>query len=107
MLWQKNIFYALETDCSFTKELEDRNVADIGSDVTLSCCMDKEYAVQWYKDHCKIDMNDKFRFKEERLKHQLIIADIQENNSGVYSCECGTTKTSCILKVEGFIIYLY
>ena len=52
-------------------------------------------------------MSDKFRFKDKQRKHKLIITDIQAEDSGVYSCECGTAKTSCILKVEGFIIYLY
>jgi hypothetical protein len=37
----------------------------------------------------------------EQLKHQLIIADIQEVDSGVYSCKCGTAKTSCKLNVKG------
>ena len=97
----------LGADCSFTTKLEDRNVVDIGSVVTLSCCLDEKYGVRWYRDHCKISMNEKFESKDEQLKHNLVIADIQEKDSGVYSCECGTTKTSCKLKVEGFIIYLY
>ena len=101
------MFYVLVADCSFIKKLEDRNVADIGSDVTLSCCLDEKYAVRWYKDQSEIFMNDKFRFKDEQCKHQLIIADIQEEDLGVYSCECGTTKTRCVLKNEGCIIYLY
>jgi hypothetical protein len=61
----------------FTTKLEDKNVVDIGSDVTLSCCLDKGYGVQWYKDQSKICMNDKFRFKDEQRKHKLIITDIQ------------------------------
>jgi hypothetical protein len=48
----------------------------------------------------EISMNDKFEFKDERWKHQLIIADIQEEDSAVYSCKCGTTETSCKLNVE-------
>ena len=52
-------------------------------------------------------MKDKFKFEDEQLKHQLIIADIQKVDSGTYSCECGTAKTSCKLNVEGCIIYLY
>jgi hypothetical protein len=101
------MFYNLFADCSFTTELEDINVIHIGSDVTLSCCLDKEYGVQWYKNQNEISMNDKFEFKDERWKHQLIIADIQEEDSAVYSCKCGTTETSCKLNVEGCIIYLY
>ena len=103
------MFYVLVADCSFTKKLEDRNEEDIGSDVTLSCCLDEDYAVRWYKDQSEIFMNDKdkFRFKDEQWKHILIIADIQKEDSGVYSCECGTTKTSCILAVKGCIIYLF
>jgi hypothetical protein len=97
----------LDADCSFTTKLEDRNVVHIGSVVTLSCCLDEKYGVRWYRDDCKISMNEKFESKDEQLKHKLVIANIQEVDSGVYSCECGTTKTSCILKVEGFIIYLY
>ena len=101
------MFYVLFADCSFTTKLEDRNVAGIGSDVTLSCCLDKEHGVQWYKGQSEISLNDKFKFKNERWNHQLIIADIQEEDSGVYSCECGTTKIGCKLNVEGCIIYLY
>jgi len=101
------MFYVLFAECSFTTKLENRNVVDIGSDVTLSCCLDKEYDVQWYKDQSEICMNDKFRLKDEQRKHKLIITDIQEEDSGVYSCECGTTKTRCVLKVEGCIIYLF
>ena len=101
------MFYVLGADCSFTTKLEDRNVVGIGSDVTLSCCLDEKYGVRWYRDQSKISMNDKFKFIDEQLKHELVIADIQEEDSGVYSCKCGTTSTSCILKVEGFIIYLY
>jgi hypothetical protein len=97
----------LDADCSFTTKLEDRNVVHIGSVVTLSCCLDEKYGVRWYRDDCKISMKEKFESKDEQLKHKLVIANIQEVDSGVYSCECGTTKTSCILKVEGFIIYLY
>ena len=101
------MFYNLFADCSFTTKLEDINVVHIGSDVTLSCCLDKEHRVQWYKDQSEISMKDKFKFEDEQLKHQLIIADIQKVDSGVYSCECGTAKTSCKLNVEGCIIYLY
>jgi hypothetical protein len=101
------MFYNLFADCSFTTKLEDINVVHIGSAVTLSCCLDKEHGVQWNKDQSEISLNDKFKFKDKRLKHQLIIADIQEVDSGVYSCECGRAKTSCKLNVEGFIIYLY
>ena len=101
------MFYVLGANCSFTTKLEDRNVIGIGSDVTLSCCLDKEHGVQWYKGQSEITSNNRFKSKDERLKHQLTIADIQEEDSGIYSCECGTTKTSCLLTVEGFIIYLY
>ena len=101
------MFYVLFADCSFTTKLEDINVIGIGSDVTLSCCLDKEYGVRWYKDQDELFLNYKFKFKDERRKHQLIIADIHEEDSGVYSCECGTTKIRCVLKVEGCIIYLY
>jgi hypothetical protein len=101
------MFYNLFADCSFTTTLEDINVVHIGSDVTLSCCLDKEHGVQWYKDQSEISMKDKFKSKDEQLEHQLIIADIQEVDSGTYSCECGTAKTSCKLNVEGCIIYLY
>ena len=101
------MFYNLFADYSFTTKLEDINVVHIGSDVTLSCCLDKNHGVQWYKDQSEISLNKKFKFKDERLKHQLIIADIQEVDSGVYSCECRTAKTSCNLNVEGCIIYLY
>jgi hypothetical protein len=45
--------------------------------------------------------------EDEQRKHKLIITDIQEKDSGVYSCECGTTKTRCVLKVKGCIIYLF
>ena len=101
------MFYVLVADCSFTEDLENINVADIGSDVTLSCRLSEEYAVRWYKDQIEISMNNKFKFKDERWKHQLIIAGIQEKDSGAYSCECGPTKTTCVLEVEGCIIYLY
>ena len=101
------MFYVLGADCSFTTKLQDRNVVHIGSVVTLSCCLDQKYGVRWYRDQSKISMNHKFEFKDEEFKHKLVIADIQEEDSGIYSCECGTTQTSCILKVEGFIIYLY
>ena len=101
------MFYNLFADCSFTTKLEDINVVHIGSAVTLSCCLDKEHGVQWYKGRSEICMNDKFRFKDKQRKHKLIITDIQEKDSGVYSCECGTAKTRCVLKVEGCIIYLF
>ena len=101
------MFYVLVADCSFTIKLEDRNVEVIGSNVTLSCCLDEEYVVRWYKDEKEIILNDKFKVEDEGLKHQFIIAGIQEEDSGVYSCQCGTTKTSCQLKVKGCIIYLY
>jgi hypothetical protein len=99
------MLYVLFADCSFTTKLEDRHVAGIGSDVTLSCCLDKEHDVQWYKGQSEISSNNRFKFKDEQLKHQLTIADIQETDSGVYSCECGTTKTTCKLNVKGCIIY--
>ena len=57
---QKCMFYNLFADCSFTIKLKDRNVAGIGSDVTLSCCLDKKHGVQWYKDQSEISLNDKF-----------------------------------------------
>jgi hypothetical protein len=44
------MFYNAFADCSFTTRLKDINVVHIGSDVTLSCCLDKEHRVQWYKD---------------------------------------------------------
>ena len=101
------MFYVLFADCSFTTKLEDITVIGIGSNVTLLCCLDKEYGVRWYKDQEEIFLNSKFKFKDQRGEHKLIIADIQEEDSGVYYCHCGTTKTKCVLKVEGCIIYLY
>jgi hypothetical protein len=76
----------LDADCSFTTKLEDRNVVHIGSVVTLSCCLDEKYGIRWYRDDCKISMNEKFESKDEQLKHKLVIANIQEVDSGVYSC---------------------
>ena len=99
------MFYVLFADCSFTTKLEDRNVIGIGSDVMLSCCLDKEFEVRWYKDEEEIILKDKFKVEDEGGEHKLIIAGIQEDDSGVYSCQCGTTETSCKLEVEGCIIY--
>jgi hypothetical protein len=48
-------------------------------------------------------MKDKFKSKDEQLKHQLIIADIQEVDSGTYSCECGTAKTSLQINYKTYI----
>ena len=105
------MFYVLGADCSFSTKLGDINVADMGSDVTLSCRLNKACVVRWYKDQSEILMNDKFQIpsikNQENTDHQLEITNIQEDDSGVYSCECGTTKTRCQLNVEGCIIYLY
>jgi hypothetical protein len=42
------------------------NVVHIGSDVTLSCCLNKEHRVQWYKDQSEISMKDKYKFEDEQ-----------------------------------------
>lgn len=85
----------------FTHELKDQKALEKES-VTWSCELSKPgIPVQWRKGEVNLCTCAKYEFRQDGHLVQLIIHDLDPEDSGEYTCNCGDQKTTAHLEVKG------
>ncbi|KAG9472591.1 hypothetical protein GDO78_018425 [Eleutherodactylus coqui] len=88
----------------FKEELKNEKVTE-GEQATLSCELTKPGAsIEWRKGDQALKAGDKYTMRQEGLNAELVIRDIDDNDSGQYICVCGEQKTMATLAVNALPI---
>lgn len=88
----------------FTRGLEDQKALEKES-VTWCCELSKPgIPVQWRKGEVDLCSCSKYEFRQDGQLVQLIIRDVDPEDSGDYNCDCGDQKTTAHLEVKGRIL---
>ncbi|KAF5903930.1 obscurin isoform X3, partial [Clarias magur] len=84
----------------FTRELKDQKALEKES-VTWSCELSKPgVPVQWHKGDVDLCSCAKYEFRQDGHLVQLIIHDLNTEDSGYYTCNIGDQKTTAHLEVK-------
>ncbi|KAM3929260.1 obscurin, partial [Leptodactylus fuscus] len=84
----------------FKQDLKDAHVEE-GSSVTLSCEVTKADAhVIWKKGVTILQANDKYEFRQKETIVELVVHNVQSEDSGTYTCDTGDQQTSARVKVQ-------
>lgn len=85
----------------FKEGLKNREAVE-GTTTTLHCVMSKAGAeVKWKKGSQTLRQSDKYRLRQEGAAAELLIRELQAEDSGDYTCVCGDQKTTAVLTVHG------
>nr|XP_014350241.1 PREDICTED: obscurin isoform X14 [Latimeria chalumnae] len=89
---------------SFKRELKNEEAKE-GGRVSLRCEVSKPDApVQWKKGDLELRPGDKYEMKQIGKSLELIVRNLQPEDSGEYTCATGDQKTSASLKVNALPI---
>nr|XP_060639353.1 obscurin [Anolis sagrei ordinatus] len=84
----------------FKEGLKNREVVE-GTTATLRCEMTRAGAeVEWRKGPQALKPSDKYRMRQEGAAAELLIRDLQVEDTGEFACLCGDQKTTAILTVH-------
>ncbi|KAJ6655088.1 hypothetical protein lerEdw1_005992 [Lerista edwardsae] len=84
----------------FKEGLKNREAVE-GATATLRCEMSKASAeVQWRKGSQTLKQSDKYRLRQEGAAAELLIRELQVEDTGDYTCVCGDQKTTAVLTVH-------
>ncbi|XP_021244944.1 obscurin isoform X10 [Numida meleagris] len=84
----------------FKEGLKNREATD-GGTATLRCELSKVgVPVQWKKGDKMLKSSDKYRMRQEETSAELLIRDLEVEDTGEYTCVCGDQKTSAVLTVH-------
>ncbi|XP_034146064.1 obscurin isoform X5 [Esox lucius] len=84
----------------FTKELEDRD-AEEKSTVTLQCeTAQPASKATWYKDGVELKSGGRYEINHRGTVLALTIKQLEEKDSGAYTCDVGTAKMTAKLTVQ-------
>lgn len=85
----------------FKEGLKNREATD-GATATLHCELSKVgVPVEWKKGEKTLKPSDKYRMRQENTAAELLIRDLEVEDTGEYTCVCGDQKTSAVLTVHG------
>lgn len=85
----------------FKEGLKNREATD-GGTATLRCELSKVgVPVEWKKGDKTLKSSDKYRMRQEETSAELLIRDLEVEDTGEYTCVCGDQKTSAVLTVHG------
>lgn len=85
----------------FKEGLKNREAVE-GTTATLHCEMTKAGAeVKWRKGAQTLKPSNKYRMKQEGAEAELLVRDLQVEDTGDYTCVCGDQKTTAVLTVHG------
>ncbi|GAA6091828.1 obscurin isoform X13 [Tachysurus ichikawai] len=88
----------------FTRELEDQKALEKES-VTWCCELSKPgITVQWRKGEVDLCSCSKYKVWQDGNLVQLVIHDVDPEDSGDYTCDCGDQKTTAHLEVKALPI---
>ncbi|XP_064495791.1 obscurin [Pseudopipra pipra] len=89
-----------EKPTEVTKQLEDK-ISQAGQDINLSCELSKpDVNIRWYKDGKAIRKSQKYDLQQEGTRAILIIHDSTVKDSGEYTCETESSKTTARITVQ-------
>uniref|UniRef100_A0A674HJ43 Obscurin n=1 Tax=Taeniopygia guttata TaxID=59729 RepID=A0A674HJ43_TAEGU len=89
-----------EKPTEVTKQLENKT-SPAGQDISLSCELSKaDVNIRWYKDGKAIRKSQKYDLQQEGTRATLIIRDSTVKDSGEYTCETETSKTTARITVQ-------
>lgn len=85
----------------FTQLLQD-TTAKSGQTITLECRVSNPKAeVKWYKNGYQMFTYDRIKVTSEGQRRAITIKRVEARDYGLYTCECGTARTSAELRVLG------
>ncbi|XP_070989788.1 obscurin-like isoform X27 [Oncorhynchus clarkii lewisi] len=85
---------------TFKHKLESQK-AEEGGSVTLHCELSKPGVhVEWRKGTQVLKSGEKYQMKQKESVSELLISKVVPEDSGDYSCVCGTQKTTASLKIK-------
>lgn len=85
----------------FKEGLKNREATD-GATATLRCELSKVgVPVEWKKGDKALKPSEKYRMRQEDTAAELLIRDLEVEDTGEYTCVCGDQKTSAVLTVHG------
>lgn len=77
-----------------------------GEAATLRCELNKAASVLWKKSGRLLKSSDKYKMSQKATVVELGINDLQEEDSGSYTCICEDVETTATLTVHGNGKYL-
>ncbi|XP_008935253.1 PREDICTED: obscurin-like, partial [Merops nubicus] len=84
----------------FKEGLKNREATD-GATATLHCELSKVgVPVEWKKGDKTLKPSEKYRMRQEDTSAELLIRDLEVEDTGEYTCVCGDQKTSAVLTVH-------
>ncbi|XP_071285988.1 obscurin-like, partial [Agelaius tricolor] len=84
----------------FKEGLKNREATD-GATATLRCELSKVgVPVEWRKGDKALKPSEKYRMRQEDTAAELLIRDLEVEDTGEYTCVCGDQKTSAVLTVH-------
>ena len=85
----------------FKEGLKNREATD-GGTATLRCQLSAVgVPVEWKKGDKALKPSEKYRMRQEDTAAELLIRDLEVEDTGEYSCVCGEQRTSAVLTVHG------
>ncbi|MGH0174100.1 UNVERIFIED_CONTAM: hypothetical protein FKN15_071392 [Acipenser sinensis] len=84
----------------FKQELQDQSAKE-GSSATLCCELSKPGApVAWKKGGVLLQTGDKYKMKQRGSAAEIVIQNLQPEDTGEYSCTCGDQLTTALVTVK-------
>lgn len=85
----------------FTSKLQNYTAVE-KDEVKLVCELSKAIAdVKWFKDSKEITPSKNIAISTDGKKRILTVRKAEKANTGEYSCDCGSDRTSAKLNIEG------
>ncbi|XP_041423263.1 obscurin isoform X2 [Xenopus laevis] len=89
----------------FSEELRDEKATE-GQQATLHCELTKPGAVlEWTKGQSFLKPGGKYSMRQEGLSAELLISNLEERDSGDYTCVCGDQQTTATLTVNALPVF--
>lgn len=85
----------------FQEEMSSEEAAE-GGTAALRCKLSKASAhVQWKKGRHVLTSGNKYSMRQEGCLVELVVRDLDLNDTGDYTCICGDKTTTAALTVHG------
>lgn len=69
--------------------------------MVLECALNKEVDVIWYHNQAEVRPSKTVAVRAEVLRRTLVLKKVGHEDAGLYTCDCGTDKTTAALHIEG------